>query len=165
MRSTSPSLLQPVTSTSIDEIGQEFVSSIEQEESDSPMFNNDDDDDDDDYDLMLKVKRCFSHNSKQLFKDQLNSSLNRKSTHRHRSNNNSSVEEKPSRLHRIRSSSTTILKDNEIKSTIDSLRRRNSTSSTDLTNQIQTNNSETVVLDKVSFLLEISFKPKSLFIQ
>jgi hypothetical protein len=152
MRSSSPSLLQPLPSTNLEEIDQEFVSSIEQEESISSMFGDHDN-------LTRQVERCFRHNSEDQFSQGINRrflistnkiqfyldrSSNRKSIRRRfRSNNHSSVEEKPSRLHRIRSSSTTTISiNNEIKSS----HRRKSTSST---NSIKSNNNETVNLDKV----------------
>jgi hypothetical protein len=62
MRSFSPTLLQPTSSTNSEEIDQDIVFSTEQE-SISPMFDNDD--------LTRKVEECFRHNNEQQFEDYL----------------------------------------------------------------------------------------------
>jgi len=158
MRSTSPSFLQPVSSTNIEDTDQEFVSLTEQQPI-SPMFDDDDDDDD----LTRKVEQCFRNNSEQQSEDyfmqidQPSEDLlsNQKST-RHRSHFHFSLSkeqefEKPSRLRRMRSVSTTIPINNEIKSKINSTRRRKSTNSTGLindSNYIKLNNSETNLIIK-----------------
>jgi hypothetical protein len=67
MPSSSPSL----PSTNLEEIDQEFVSSIEQEESISSMFGDHDD-------LTRQVERCFRHNSEQQLEDQFSQGINRR---------------------------------------------------------------------------------------
>jgi len=154
MRS-SPSLLQPTSSTNIEEDDQDFVSSIEQQTILSSIIDDDD--------LNRKVERCFRHNSEQQLEDhfmEIDQKLPRhRSRFRHSLPNNSSGEkerfEKPFHSRRMRSVSTTIPINNQIKLKINSSRRRNSISTSGLTDDVnpnQSNNSETNFIIVIQFI-------------
>jgi hypothetical protein len=158
MRSPSSpsSLLQPTTSRNIEEDNQEFVSSIEQQTILSSIIDDDD--------LNRKVERCFRHNSEQELEDhfmEIDQKLTRHRSHfRYSLSNSSSYEEekfeKPFHSRRMRSVSTTIPINNEIKLKINSTRRRKSTSSTGLTNDFnpnKSNNSETNLIIVIQFYI------------
>jgi hypothetical protein len=155
MRSSSPSLLQPTSSTNIEEDDQEFVSSIEQQTILSSIIDDDD--------LNRKVERCFRHNSEQQLEDhfmEIDQKLSRRrSRFRHSLPNNSSGEkerfEKPFHSRRMRSVSTTIPINNQIKLKINSSRRRNSISTAGLTDDVnpnKSNNSETNFIIVIRFI-------------
>lgn len=139
MRSLSPtSFLQSISSTNNEEDNQESELNIEQQIL-SSLINNQED-------LNKKVEEYLSSNNEQIAEEDEDEDVSYNETCTSQSTRiffTTNIEEKPSRLRRMRSASTTITFNNDIKSKISLKPRRKSTNSSNL----QTN-SEKVIRKK-----------------